>query len=168
MAGCEQKSIGGLLETRKKHMEETVTFRFMKMDDIDQVLEVEHQAFTLPWSREAFISELTKNQFAVYVVIEIEGKIVGYGGVWIVVDEAHITNIALLPDYRGRKLGLALMRKIMEISREMGAKTMTLEVRMTNLVAQSLYKKLGFQEGAIRKNYYTDNMEDALVMWVNL
>ena len=83
------------------------------------------------------------------------------------IDEAHITNIALLPEYRGRKLGEALLRKIIEVAIERGAKTMTLEVRVSNMIAQSLYRKLGFQGGAIRKRYYTDNHEDALVMWVN-
>ncbi|UQD50865.1 ribosomal-protein-alanine N-acetyltransferase [Bacillus methanolicus] len=149
-------------------MNDSLTFRFMEEKDIDQVLQIEHASFTLPWSREAFYNELTKNQFAVYIVLEDHEKVVGYCGMWVVVDEAHITNIALLPEYRGKKLGEALLRKVMEIAREYGAKTMTLEVRVTNYVAQSLYRKLGFQNGAIRKNYYTDNQEDALVMWVNL
>jgi [ribosomal protein S18]-alanine N-acetyltransferase len=148
-------------------MENTFSFRMMNVDDIDQVMEVEHKSFTLPWSRESFYNEIIKNQFAVYVVIEDEGRVIGYCGVWIVIDEAHITNIALLPEYRGRKLGEALLRKIIEVAKERGAKTMTLEVRMSNMIAQSLYRKLGFQGGAIRKRYYTDNQEDALVMWVN-
>jgi ribosomal-protein-alanine N-acetyltransferase len=140
----------------------------MNEQDIDDVLEIEQKSFATPWSREAFYNELTQNQFAVYVVLEEEEKVIGYCGVWIVVDEAHITNVAMLPEYRGRKLGEALMRKIIEVAVEMGAKTMTLEVRVSNFTAQSLYRKLGFQDGAIRKNYYTDNQEDALVMWVNL
>lgn len=140
----------------------------MNEEDIDQILKIEEQSFATPWSREAFENELTKNQFAVYIVLEDEEQVVGYCGVWIVVDEAHITNIAILPQYRGKKLGEALMRKMIELAKEMGAKSMTLEVRVTNFVAQSLYRKFGFQEGAIRKNYYTDNQEDALVMWVNI
>lgn len=148
-------------------MENTVSFRMMNVDDIDQVMEVEHKSFTIPWSRESFYNEIIKNQFAVYLVLEEEGRVIGYCGVWIVIDEAHITNIALLPEYRGRKLGEALLRKIIEVAKERGAKTMTLEVRMSNMIAQSLYRKLGFQGGAIRKRYYTDNQEDALVMWVN-
>ncbi|PWW17653.1 ribosomal-protein-alanine N-acetyltransferase [Cytobacillus oceanisediminis] len=149
-------------------MNKSLTFRFMNEQDIDDVLEIEQKSFATPWSREAFYNELTQNQFAVYVVLEEEEKVIGYCGVWIVVDEAHITNVAMLPEYRGRKLGEALMRKIIEVAVEMGAKTMTLEVRVSNFTAQSLYRKLGFQDGAIRKNYYTDNQEDALVMWVNL
>ncbi|MCM3404956.1 ribosomal protein S18-alanine N-acetyltransferase [Cytobacillus oceanisediminis] len=149
-------------------MNKSLTFRFMNEEDIDDVLEIEHKSFATPWSREAFFNELTQNQFALYVVLEEENKVIGYCGAWIVVDEAHITNVALLPEYRGRKLGEALMRKLMETASEMGAITMTLEVRVSNFTAQALYRKLGFQNGAIRKNYYTDNQEDALVMWVNL
>ncbi|WP_153124587.1 ribosomal protein S18-alanine N-acetyltransferase [Peribacillus tepidiphilus] len=149
-------------------MSQTMTFRLMTEDDIDEVLVLERRSFTLPWSREAFYNELNHNQYALYIVLEDEGKIVGYCGAWIVIDEAHITNIAILPEYRGRRLGEALLRKMMDIAIERGAKVMTLEVRVSNIIAQSLYEKLGFQKGGIRKRYYTDNGEDALVMWVNL
>ncbi|WP_226647577.1 ribosomal protein S18-alanine N-acetyltransferase [Mesobacillus subterraneus] len=149
-------------------MNKTITFRHMTVDDLDEVMEVEVNSFTIPWSREAFFNELTKNQFAQYLIVEVDQKVVGYCGVWIIVDEAHITNIALLPEYRGLKLGEALMAKVMELAREMDAMRMTLEVRVSNVRAQNLYRKFGFEEGAIRKQYYTDNMEDALVMWVNL
>jgi ribosomal-protein-alanine N-acetyltransferase len=140
----------------------------MTEEDIDQILEVEHASFTTPWSREAFYNELHNNRFAVYIVLEENDKIIGYCGAWIVIDEAHVTNVAILPEYRGRKLGEALLQKMMSMAREMGAKSMTLEVRVTNHVAQSLYRKLGFQDGGIRKNYYSDNQEDGLVMWVKL
>ncbi|OIK08456.1 ribosomal protein S18-alanine N-acetyltransferase [Bacillus sp. MUM 13] len=149
-------------------MSKTMMFRMMKTEDIDQVLIVERKSFTLPWSRDAFYNELNHNQYAVYMVIEDEGEIIGYCGAWIVIDEAHITNIAILPDYRGQKLGEALLRKMIEISLSQGVKRMTLEVRVSNTTAISLYEKLGFQKGGIRKNYYTDNQEDAYVMWVNL
>lgn len=149
-------------------MEDSYVFRYMREEDIDQVLEVEHASFTLPWSREAFYNELHTNKFAVYIVLEHDNRIIGYCGVWIVIDEAHVTNVAVLPEYRGKKLGDAMMRKLIAVSREMGARSMTLEVRVTNHIAQSLYRKMGFQNGGIRKNYYSDNQEDALVMWVNL
>ncbi|MBN6889792.1 ribosomal protein S18-alanine N-acetyltransferase [Cytobacillus horneckiae] len=149
-------------------MNESITFRLMKEQDIDDVLKVEHESFSVPWSREAFYNEITKNQFAAYIVIEENGQVIGYSGTWVVTDEAHVTNVAILPQYRGRKLGEAMMKKLMEIASELGAKTMTLEVRVTNEVARKLYRKLGFQDGGIRKNYYTDNQEDALIMWVNL
>lgn len=149
-------------------MVDSYVFRYMRDKDIDQVLTVEQASFTVPWSRDAFYNELHNNKFAVYIVLEEDHKIIGYCGTWIVIDEAHVTNVAILPGYRGRKLGETMMRKLMSVAREKGAKSMTLEVRVTNHVAQSLYRKLGFQNGGIRKNYYSDNQEDALVMWVNL
>ncbi|MBT2758080.1 ribosomal protein S18-alanine N-acetyltransferase [Mesobacillus foraminis] len=149
-------------------MNNTIAFRAMELKDIDRIHEIETKSFATPWSKEAFHNELTMNKFALYTVIEVGNEVAGYCGAWVVIDEVHITNIALLPEYRGMKLGEALLRKVMDLVKELGAKTMTLEVRVSNLVAQSLYRKLGFQEGAIRKQYYTDNLEDALVMWVNL
>jgi [ribosomal protein S18]-alanine N-acetyltransferase len=149
-------------------MIEKVTLRLMTVDDIDQVLKVEHASFPVPWSKDAFYNEIVKNHFANYVVLEYEGTIIGYCGVWIIIDEAHITNIAVLPEFRGKKLGEELMYYMISLAREMGGKTMTLEVRMSNERAQNLYRKLGFQNGGVRKNYYSDNLEDALVMWVNL
>lgn len=149
-------------------MTNSFTFRLLNEDDVAEVLMIERASFTLPWTEDAFKNEFSQNKFAVYIGLEDDGKLIGYCGVWVIVDEAHITNIAVLPDYRGKSLGEALMKKIMETAAEIGAKTMTLEVRVTNHIAQSLYRKLGFQDGAIRKNYYSDNQEDALVMWVNL
>ncbi|MGX1902666.1 ribosomal protein S18-alanine N-acetyltransferase [Thermolongibacillus altinsuensis] len=145
-----------------------VSFRFMNVDDIDDVVRIEQASFTVPWSREAFYHELTNNRYAKYIVMEHLGNIIGYCGMWVVLDEAHITNVAVLPQFRGMKLGEALMRKAMGTAKELGAKTMTLEVRVSNEVARSLYRKLGFLNGGIRKQYYPDNQEDALVMWVNL
>lgn len=149
-------------------METTVTFRPMNMEDLDQIIKIEHESFTLPWSKESFYNELTKNQFAYYLVAQVSERVVGYCGVWFVVDEAHITNIAILPEFRGLKLGEGLMRKLMEEAKDRGVKVMTLEVRISNTVAQSLYRKLGFSGGAVRKNYYSDNQEDGLVMWVDI
>ncbi|ANB61300.1 ribosomal protein S18-alanine N-acetyltransferase [Anoxybacteroides amylolyticum] len=145
-----------------------ISFRPMTLDDLDGVLVIEKASFTLPWSREAFYNELVHNRYAKYVVMEHDDRLVGYCGMWVVVDEAHITNVAVLPEYRGKKLGEALMRRMMEMAKQLGAVTMTLEVRVSNEVAQSLYRKLGFLNGGIRKRYYPDNQEDALVMWVNL
>jgi [ribosomal protein S18]-alanine N-acetyltransferase len=147
---------------------DSLVFRYLKEEDIDQILKIEELSFATPWTRQSFENELNMNQFAVYLVLEKEGQIVGYCGMWLIVDEAHITNIAVLPEFRGQKLGEAILRMIMEMAKKRGAKTMTLEVRVSNVVAQSLYRKLGFMNGGIRKNYYTDNYEDALVMWVTL
>ncbi|MCX8046053.1 ribosomal protein S18-alanine N-acetyltransferase [Anoxybacillus gonensis] len=145
-----------------------VSFRFMTLQDLDRIVEIEQLSFTLPWSRSSFYQELTDNRYARYIVMEHDGQIIGYCGMWLVMDEAHITNIAVLPEFRGKKLGEALMKQAMVLAREEGAQTMTLEVRVSNTIAQSLYRKLGFLNGGIRKRYYSDNQEDALVMWVKL
>ncbi len=158
-----------MMQNEETHsLSDSFVFRYMKEEDIDQILKIEELSFATPWTRQSFENELNLNQFAVYLVLEKEGQIVGYCGMWLIVDEAHITNIAVLPEFRGQKLGEGILRMIMEVAKKRGAKSMTLEVRVSNTVAQSLYRKLGFINGGIRKNYYTDNYEDALVMWVTI
>nr|WP_240730347.1 tRNA (adenosine(37)-N6)-threonylcarbamoyltransferase complex dimerization subunit type 1 TsaB [Geobacillus kaustophilus] len=152
----------------RERMGINVQFRPMTIHDIDEVVQVERASFTSPWSRESFYNELMYNRYAKYIVMVYNGRIIGYGGMWLVIDEAHVTNVAVLPQFRGQKLGEALMRRLMDMARQHGAATMTLEVRVSNHVAQSLYRKLGFRNGGIRKRYYPDNFEDALVMWVKL
>ncbi|TDQ35219.1 ribosomal protein S18-alanine N-acetyltransferase [Aureibacillus halotolerans] len=150
-------------------MQTSVTFRQMTLEDIDQVLHVEKHSFATPWRRQAFVQELSQNPYAHYVAaVHNETEVVGYCGVWIILDEAHVTNIALLPRYRGKKLGEALLHCALETVKAKGGKTVSLEVRLSNKVAQNLYTKFGFKKGGIRKGYYTDNNEDAMVMWVNL
>lgn len=142
-----------------------VIVREMTEEDIDEVLEIEKEAFTTPWTREAFVLELIKNQLARYVVAEIDEKIVGYGGLWLILDEGHITNIAVSSQYRGQGIGNLLVERLIEICEEKGISNMTLEVRKTNFVAQSLYKKYDFIDCGVRKGYYTDTKEDAVIMW---
>lgn len=148
-------------------MSELVTFRKMTIHDVNEVYEIEKQSFTLAWTKEAFEQEMLKNEFAYYVLAETQEGVVGYCGMWLVMDEAHITNIAISPKERGKKFGEALMREAIETAKAQGAKLMTLEARVSNIAALNLYKKLGFKNGGIRKGYYTDNQEDAIVMWVN-
>jgi ribosomal-protein-alanine acetyltransferase len=145
-----------------------MNIRVMTMQDLDQVIIVEHSAFEVPWSRNAFISELANNHFATYFVVEFGEQIIGYCGVWVIVDEAHITNLAILSGFRGKKIGETLLRHVMFYAQQKGSRTMSLEVRVGNDIAKSLYRKLGFRSGGIRKNYYSNNQEDALVMWVRL
>lgn len=142
--------------------------REMELGDIDSILEIEHASFAVPWTKQSFINELTINHFANYVVLELDGSIVGYCGVWIAHEHANITNIAILPAYRGKSLGEKLLRHIVVLSKEKEAEAISLEVRQSNEIAKNLYTKLGFKPGGVRKNYYTDNGEDALVMWVEL
>ncbi|NEU32166.1 ribosomal protein S18-alanine N-acetyltransferase [bacterium LRH843] len=144
-----------------------MTIRFMKETDIEAVMDVERNAFSAPWEPEIFLNELRSNPYAQYLVCEDRGRIIGYCGLWVVMDEAQITNIAIHSDYRGKGLGEKLLRFVFAFLVKLGAATLTLEVRVSNHVAKQLYRKMGFEEGGIRKNYYADNSEDALVMWVN-
>lgn len=143
-------------------------YRFMTMQDVGAVAELERLSFTTPWPHDAFVNELTKNPNARYVVAVHQNRIVAYCGMWIILDEAHITNVAVHPLYRGKKIGLGLMLKMMDVARMYHAKSMTLEVRPSNTVARNMYTKLGFKEHGVRKRYYSDNNEDAIIMWVNL
>jgi len=142
--------------------------RRMNFMDVDAVLKVENEAFTTPWSRAAFEAETSDNELAYYLVVDVGGVIAGYAGMWLIIDEAHVTNIALAAAYRGAGLGEQLVRALMELARERGAVSMTLEVRVSNVKAQALYTKLGFVSRGKRRNYYTDNREDALIMWCEL
>ncbi|UFJ43429.1 ribosomal protein S18-alanine N-acetyltransferase [Brevibacillus humidisoli] len=145
-----------------------VRFRLMTLDDVEWVGELERLAFPTPWPTDAFVNELTINKHARYVVAEVEGQVIAYCGMWLLVDEAHITNVAVHPHYRGRGIGERLMRQMMGLALLQGGEKMTLEVRPSNHSARRLYKKLGFMEHGIRRKYYTDNDEDAIIMWVNL
>ncbi|WP_028609381.1 ribosomal protein S18-alanine N-acetyltransferase [Paenibacillus harenae] len=143
-------------------------FRSMTVADVPSIVAIEQQAFTCPWSTEAFINELTNNLFARYMVMELGGEIIGYGGMWIIMDEAHVTNIAVLSGYRGLGLGNRLLLELQRTAVFYGAAKMTLEVRVSNEIAQNLYRKHGFEPSGIRPRYYSDNDEDALIMWSEL
>mgnify|MGYP002514957208 CR=1 FL=1 len=140
-----------------------VIIRRMTMADVDGVAAVEAATFPTPWSRDAFASEM-KNVAARYLVAEKDGKIIGYAGAWIIIDESHITNIAVLSDYRGQGIGRRLTEGLMQYLSNLGAVYATLEVRRGNTVAQNLYVSLGFIKLGVRKRYYEDNGEDALIM----
>lgn len=142
-------------------------FRRMQEEDLGRIMEVELLSFTSPWSRYAFEGELT-NHFARYLVVLLDHQIVGYGGMWLIMDEAHVTNVAIHPKWRGYGLGAQLMEQLMAEAVASGAEHMTLEVRVSNHVAQSLYRRMGFTQHGLRKGYYSDNQEDALIMWANL
>jgi len=147
---------------------ETVGFRRMTLEDIDTIVDIEKECFTVPWTRDAFYNELMYNQFAHYFVMLWQGDIIGYGGLWTIVDEAHVTNIGLRRAYRGRKLGERLLAELVAFASSRGMKRMTLEVRISNVPAQRLYEKFGFRVEGVRRGYYSDNGEDALIMWTDL
>ncbi|MBB3112078.1 ribosomal-protein-alanine N-acetyltransferase [Paenibacillus phyllosphaerae] len=148
--------------------QEQLEFRSMTQADIPAIVAIEQEAFTSPWTAEAFVNELTKNHFARYMVMAYYGEVIGYGGMWTIMDEAHVTNIAIRHDYRGRGLGHRLLTELQRVAVMYGAERMTLEVRVSNHVAQRLYQKMGFEPAGIRPGYYSDNQEDALIMWAEL
>jgi ribosomal-protein-alanine N-acetyltransferase len=134
--------------------------------DLEAVLEIESASFPVPWSRNAFLQELLENDRAIYLVARDElERITGYIGMWVVFDEGHITNLATHFGFRRSGVGRALLTAMMQAGRERGVRYMTLEVRRSNLAAQQLYQKAGFVQMGIRRQYYLDNKEDALIMW---
>lgn len=148
-------------------MENNIIIRHMTKDDVDAVYNVEEDCFVDPWSKDSIRKEL-KNDLARYLVAEVDNKVVGYIGIWFVVDEGHITNVAVHSNYRGKKIGDKLVSEMVELCKENDLVAMTLEVRTSNTVAQNLYRKYGFKMAGIRKEYYSDNKEDAIIMWNQL
>ena len=138
--------------------------RFMRLKDVDAVAAIEEATFARPWSRVSFRQELTRNAVARYLVAEENGQVLGYAGAWVILDESHITNIAVREDARGRGIGRRLTARLMQILSNLGASYATLEVRVSNIRAQNLYKSLGFISVGKRKRYYEDNGEDAFLM----
>lgn len=144
------------------------TLRFVPLsrDLIDEILAIENVTHSAPWSRRSFENEL-EHKYGVFQVALIEGKVVGYGGTWVLVDEAHVTNVVVHEDHRGQGIGRKLMNEMLLKAREKGAVCATLEVRKSNEVALGLYEKMGFVRATVRKNYYPDNQEDAVVMMLD-
>jgi len=145
-------------------MESELVIRQMQYEDIDMVLDIEKKSFTSPWSRLMFFDEL-QNPRAHYIVAEMSGIIVAYAGLWVIMDEGHITNIAVDPSYRMLKIGSRLMEEIFELARKNRLRGLTLEVRESNAAAISMYKNFGFKIEGLRKNYYSDTHENAFIMW---
>ena len=141
--------------------------RDMVSSDVDGVFQVEKNCFEHHWSKGEFEKEM-KNDVANYLVAEIDNKIVGYVGIWFIAGEGNITNVAVHSDYRGKKIGDELIKHLVKKCIENNIFAMTLEVRVSNIVAQNLYKKYGFKLSGIRKEYYSDNKEDAMIMWSQL
>jgi ribosomal-protein-alanine N-acetyltransferase len=142
-----------------------VAISAMQMEDISRVLEIEQASFPTPWPRDAFVHELRENRLACYLVARVLHQIVGYTGMWIILDEAHVTTIAVDPHHRRRRIGERLLVALLDESMRRGARWVTLEVRKSNEPAKAMYRKYGFKEIGIRKGYYSDNREDAIVMW---
>ena len=137
----------------------------MRGEDISTVLEIEALSFTTTWPANAFVNELNENKLAHYFVGRLDGKVVGYGGIWVILEDSHITTIAVHPDYRSRGLGEQMLTHLLDEAMSRGASWITLEVRESNDVAQRLYRKYGFTNVSVRRAYYSDNNENAVVMW---
>jgi [ribosomal protein S18]-alanine N-acetyltransferase len=181
----------------------------MRIEDVEEVIEVEKACFSLPWPLHAYRREVEENRMSRYVVARMEpdpsdtslyrldkepgngslrhtfgnilrpfrrdtsypppqppaARIAGYGGVWFMLDEAHVTTIGVRPDLRGTGIGELVFASLLHIGRDLGAARVTLEVRVSNVIAQNLYRKYGFTEEGVRKRYYSDNNEDALILW---
>ena len=136
----------------------------MELADVASVEAIELASFSAPWPPNAYRTELQTNRLAHYMVIRVGSRIVGYAGLWLMVDEAHVTTFAIHPDWRRRRLGERLLLALLDVALDRRAAEATLEVRLSNLAARRLYEKFGFRPVGIRPRYYTDNNEDALIM----
>ena len=142
-----------------------VIIRQATVDDVDDIYEIERLCFSEPWSRDSIIYVMTENPRAFYIVAELDEKVVGYAGLWWIGDEGHITNVAVRPGYRHRHIGNGIIQVMIDFTVQEGIMHHTLEVRRSNLPAISLYEKFGFVVEGVRKEYYANNKEDALIMW---
>lgn len=143
----------------------TVSIEPMKFCHVDKVSSIEDVVYTSPWSKYAFINEILDNGFASYFVALDSDEVIGYAGIWLILDEAHITTLAVCPQWQSKGLGRVLLAHLISVAAAKGATRMTLEVRVSNFRAQELYRKFGFVGCGVRPNYYPD--EDALIMWLD-
>ena len=141
-----------------------VSIEPMRLEDVPDVHRIESASFPTPWPDYAFKQEIQTNRLAHYLVVKAGDETVGYGGMWLMVDEAHITTFAVLPEWRRRGIGGRLMLELMHVALKLNAHIVTLEVRLSNHAARALYGKFGFRPVGIRPRYYSDNNEDALIM----
>jgi ribosomal-protein-alanine N-acetyltransferase len=136
----------------------------MTVRDLDAVQEIERLSFRTPWPAHAYRTELETNRLATYLVARLEGAVVGYAGMWVMVDEAHVTTFAVDPRFRRQRIGERLLLSLLDTARGRSAREATLEVRLSNLPARRLYEKYGFRPVGLRPRYYSDDNEDALIM----
>ncbi|MGY3779116.1 ribosomal protein S18-alanine N-acetyltransferase [Isobaculum melis] len=149
---------------------DTIIFRRGFFEDIDGLLDVERLSYhgETPWNRRAFEHEMRRNKNAIYLVLVFEYQLIGFIGAWFVQGEAHITNIAIIPKFRNKGLASFLIKELVELAIQKENNIMSLEVRTSNTTAQSVYRKMGFVDGKIKKAYYASDLEDALEMSLDL
>ncbi|NLW02898.1 MAG: ribosomal protein S18-alanine N-acetyltransferase [Clostridiaceae bacterium] len=148
-------------------MNEHAVIREMRYSDLDELAALEQASFSVPWTR-GMLEEEYFNSLARYRVIECQETIAGYIGMWRIADEGHITNLAVRPGFRRRGFARQLLQDLIDYARKNHIGSLTLEVRVSNLPAIRLYESFGFRVEGRRKNYYADNNEDALIMWLRL
>ncbi|HEX3670550.1 MAG TPA: ribosomal protein S18-alanine N-acetyltransferase [Candidatus Cybelea sp.] len=142
-----------------------LSVRAMATSDIAAVIRIERASFSTVWPSDAFYNELSTNKLAHYFVGSVDGRIVGYGGIWVILEDSHVTTLAVDPTFRGRGFGEVLLLALIDEAIVREAAWMTLEVRESNSVAQRLYRKYGFTTVTMRTGYYSDDNESALIMW---
>lgn len=141
----------------------------MRPEDVAAVMAIERRSFSSNWPRTAFERELSRNAMARYLVLELTGEdgavgLAGFAGLWLMLDEAHVVTVAVLPEYRGRSFGSLLVHGLLDVATAHQMSVATLECRVSNTPARQLYARYGFYEVGLRKRYYSDNQEDAVIM----
>ena len=136
----------------------------MRIDHLPEVQAIEKASFTSPWPSHAYRSELETNRLAHYLVATVHDRVIAYGGIWLMVDEAHVTTFAVHPAWRRRSIGAVLLLALLDLAVDRQAREATLEVRLSNMAARKLYEKFGFRPVGVRPRYYSDDGEDALIM----
>jgi ribosomal-protein-alanine N-acetyltransferase len=143
-----------------------VVERVTSAEDLGGLLAVEQASFLNPWTRDMYVAEL-ENQGVSYLFVarDTDGRVVGFCGFWHVVDELHVNNLAVLPEHRRQGIATKILGRVFEVGRRVGARRATLEVRRSNEIARRLYERFGFTVGGVRRGYYRDPDEDALILW---
>ncbi len=144
----------------------TVRFVNFAEEHLADVLRIEGEANSAPWSERSFRHELT-NPHSLFRIVLVDGKLAGFAGIWLVIDEAHVTTVRIAREHQRQGLGWRLMVDALEEAKKAGMLCSTLEVRVGNAPAIALYRRLGFESTAVRRGYYPDNKEDAMVMWLS-
>lgn len=147
---------------------DNISIRRLSLDDLDQLTALEGACFSAPWSREAYRQELEDNDLACYWGLFADHRLVGFAGYWLILDEAHITNVAVAPDCRRRGLGRLLVQTLCTSCLAAQGRYLTLEARAGNLAALRLYEEAGFTREGRRRDYYDQPVEDAIIMWKDL
>lgn len=142
------------------------SFLPLAKEHIPPIMEIESEANGSPWSERSFLQEIGHGP-SEFIVAKFQGEIVGYAGAWIVADECHVTTVAVAPSHRRQGLGRKLMVELLERAGKRGAVCATLEVRAGNTAAVKMYEGLGFVSAGLRKAYYPNNREDAVIMWLH-